>query len=203
MGNTNVPPEPELPESLLARARAGNAEAFCQLATAHEARLLRQAFGLSRDLATAEDLASETLVEAWRSLGRFDGSCRFSTWLFSILLHRFQKHCRAARSRPVSASSLPDIETCFAVQSPDEALSPAQALQCREKAAALRRALELLPERQRKVLLLRFFQDCSLEEVAGVLGCSVGTVKSRLHYGLENLRAAQHALNLHELKGDT
>jgi RNA polymerase sigma-70 factor (ECF subfamily) len=158
---------------------------------------------LARDQANAEDLASETLVQAWRSIGRFDGSCRFSTWLFSILLHRYQKHVRAAASRPVSASSLPLDDNCTKAPKPDESPSPAEQLDARERAAAILRALNLLPEKQRQVLLLRFFQDCSLEEIATVAGCSTGTVKSRLHYGLEALRAAQDELNLQELRGDT
>ena len=76
-------------DELLARARAGEGQAFCQLAAQHEARLFQQACGLIHDSSAAEDLVSETLVEAWRSLPRFNGSCRFSTWLFSILLHRY------------------------------------------------------------------------------------------------------------------
>jgi RNA polymerase sigma-70 factor, ECF subfamily len=81
---------------LLTRARAGEASAFCQLAAEHERRLLQQAFGLTRDLSAAEDLVSETLVEAWRSLSRYNDACRFSNWLFSILLHRHQKALRRA-----------------------------------------------------------------------------------------------------------
>ena len=92
---------------LLTRARAGDTTAFCCLAAEFERRLLQQACGLTHDPSAAEDLVAETLVEAWRSLGRYDGSCRFSTWLYAILLHRFQKALRRARSRPISASALP------------------------------------------------------------------------------------------------
>src|SRR5512140_1567995 len=84
---------------LLQQARSGDAEAFCRLAEQHDQRLLRQACGLTRDQDAAEDLVSETLVEAWRSLHRYNGNCRFSTWLFAILLHRYQKALRRARSR--------------------------------------------------------------------------------------------------------
>ena len=63
-------------DELLARARAGEGQAFCQLAAQHEARLFQQACGLIHDSSAAEDLVSETLVEAWRSLPRFNGSRR-------------------------------------------------------------------------------------------------------------------------------
>src|SRR5215831_15198026 len=84
----------------LARARTGDAEAFCRLTEPLQTRLLRQAAALSGDLNCAEDLVSETLVEAWKSLARYDETCRFSTWLYAILLHRWQKSVRRARCRP-------------------------------------------------------------------------------------------------------
>ena len=95
---------------LLTRARAGESSAFCRLAAEHEGRLLQQACGLTHDPSAAEDLVAETLVEAWRSLSRYDGTCRFSTWLFSILLHRHQKALRRARSRPIPLAALPSAE---------------------------------------------------------------------------------------------
>ena len=64
---------------LLTRARAGDTSAFCRLAAEHEYRLLQQACGLTHEPSAAEDLLSETLVEAWRSLNRYDGTCRFSS----------------------------------------------------------------------------------------------------------------------------
>ena len=64
----------------------------------------------------------------------------------------------------------------------------------------LRRAVEALPEKHQRVVLLRFFEEASLLEIAAVLNCSVGTVKSRLHYALEKLRELQHAVNLSELR---
>ncbi len=69
-----------------------------------------------------------------------------------------------------------------------------------ETAARLRQYLELLPEKHRQVILLRFFEDASLPDMAAVLGCSVGTVKSRLHHALEKLRKMK--MNLSDLKGD-
>ena len=192
---------------LLTRARAGETAAFCQLAAEHEARLLQQACGLTRDLSVAEEIVSDTLVEAWRSLSRYNGACRFSTWLFSILLHRHQKALRRARSRPIPLASLPPTEADHRRQAQDNlpaaGPSPADEIMRREAVESLRLAVEALPEKHQRVILLRFFEDASLTEIAASLGCSVGTVKSRLHYALEKLREAQHGLNLSELRGDT
>ncbi len=188
---------------LLTRARAGETAAFCRLVAEHEGRLLQQACGLTRDPSAAEDLVCETLVEAWRSLARYNGACRFSTWLFSILLHRHQKALRRSRSRPIPLAALPSAEADERRQAqetlPAEGPSPADEAMRREAANKLRQAVETLPEKHQRVILLRFFEDASLPEIAAVLGCSVGTVKSRLHYALEKLREAQHGLNLFEL----
>jgi RNA polymerase sigma-70 factor (ECF subfamily) len=177
------------------------------LAAEHEGRLLRQACGLCHDPSAAEDLVTETLVEAWRSLGRFDGTCRFSTWLFSILLHRHQKALRRARSRPIPLAALASADAEERRQSqenlPAAGPSPAEETMRREAAGKLRGAVGALPEKHQQVILLRFFEDASLPEIAAFLGCSVGTVKSRLHYALEKLREAQEGLNLSELWGHT
>ena len=192
---------------LLAGARAGDTQAFCRLAEQHEHRLLQQSCGLTRDSSAAEDLVSETLVEAWRSLGRYNGACRFSTWLFSILLHRHQKQLRRARSRPVPLATLPlaDADERRQAQEnlPAPGPSPAEETMRRELAEQLRQAIQTLPVIHQQVLLLRFFEDASLPEIAALLDCSVGTVKSRLHYALEKLRQVQHVVNLSDVWRDT
>jgi RNA polymerase sigma-70 factor, ECF subfamily len=192
---------------LLTRARAGETSAFCRLVAEHERRLLQQACGLAHDPTAAEDLVSETLVEAWRSLSRYNGACRFSTWLFSILLHRHQKALRRARSRPIPLAALPSAqadERCQAQENlPAAGPSPAQETMRKEAADRLRQAVQTLPEKHQQVVLLRFFEEASLQEIAALLHCSLGTVKSRLHYALEKLRESQQGMNLSELWGDT
>ncbi len=187
---------------LLRRAREGDAEAFCTVAQAHEQRLFQQALAFCRNSATAEDLAAETFIEAWNSIARFDGTCRFSTWLYAILLHRYQKHVRKQRSRPVPLSALPiakaNASEQFLEHLPDAQPKSSDALAQAEADAHLRDAVEALPEKHRQVVLLRFFGDASLPEIATALGLSVGTVKSRLHHALEKLRrmkAVQHLLH--------
>src|SRR5580658_7522745 len=161
----------------LARARAGEPEAFCRLTEPLQTRLLRQAAALSGDLSAAEDLVAETLVEAWKSLARYDGSCRFSTWLYAILLHRHQKWRRRARSRPLALAWLPrfDRDELVAWQEnvPSPAPSPAEDAARNEASARLRECIDRLPEQHRQIILLRFFEDASLPDMAQVLGCPV------------------------------
>lgn len=189
----------------LSRARAGDAEAFCRLTEPFQTRLLRQAAAMSGDLSAADDLVSETLVEAWKSLGRYDESCRFSTWLYAILLHRHQKWTRRARSRPVALAGLPvfvrDGLAARQENVPAPEPSPSEDAARNENAALMRERVARLPEKQRRVILLRFFEDASLPDMARVLGCPVGTVKSRLHHALEKLREMK--MNVSETGGDT
>ena len=173
--------EPEQENRLIKLAQAGDREAFCALARAHVAGLLRAASAFGADRGAAEDLAQETLLEAWRSLGRFDGRCRLGTWLFGILRNRWLKSLRKKTPTVVAG------EVVEAVMAAEQA-APDLQLEQAEEGAQLRRALAALPDGQREVLELRFFGQASLEEIAQVLDCPLGTVKSRLHHGLEKLR---------------
>jgi RNA polymerase sigma-70 factor, ECF subfamily len=192
---------------LLEQARQGDAEAFCTLAQKHEARLFQQALALCGNPATAEDLAAETIIEAWKSIGRFDGSCRFSTWLYAILLHRHQKFIRKQRSRPVPLSMLPVGEANASVQLlellPDTQPTSPDVLVRADEDTHLLAAVQALPEKHRLVVQLRFFEDAALPEIAAALGISVGTVKSRLHHALEKLRKMESMVNLLNLPRDT
>ena len=204
MGITDDRAETTAPGELLRRARAGDAPAFCRLTEPLQARLLRQAAALAGDPSVAEDLVSETLVEAWRSLQRYDESCRFSTWLYAILLHRRQKMARRARSRPLALAWLPAFQrddlAARHENLPSPEPSPSENAAQNEFSAQLRQSVNRLPEKLRRVILLRFFEDASLADMAQVLGCPAGTVKSRLHHALEKLR--QMKMNLPEMKGD-
>ena len=194
-------------QQLLQRAQEGNAEAFCALAQAHERRLFQQALALCRNPATAEDLAADTIIEAWKSIGRFDGRCRFSTWLYAILLHRHQKLVRQQRSRPVSLSLLPvseaDASERLLERLPDPQPFSPDVLARTDDDARLREAVQALPEKHRQVVQLRFFEDAAVSEIAVALGLSVGTVKSRLHHALEKLRKMKTIVNLLNPLGDT
>ena len=201
---TDDRPEQSTAPELLSRAREGDAPAFCLLIEPLQARLLRQAVALSGNLSAAEDLVSETMVEAWKSLPRYNETCRLSTWLYSILLHRYQKTIRRARSRPISFAWLPSFEAQELHEQqqiiPSSELSPAESAAQNESFIQLRQCIESLPEKHRHIVLLRFFEDASLPDMASVLGCSVGTVKSRLHHALEKLRKMK--MNLPGVKGN-
>ena len=190
----------EMPDtrSLLERARGGEAEAFCELCLSYEARLLRQAIALCGNASFAEDLAQDTLVEAWTSLNRFSGRCEFFTWLCAIL---FNRHRNALRQRwtirlsTLTEENRDEIRDSVG-QLADHYPPPDQAAERCDQAALVHKCIRALPPKHQEVIYLRFYVDDSLEGIAAALHCSLGTVKSRLFHALEKLRG-MNALSEH------
>jgi RNA polymerase sigma-70 factor, ECF subfamily len=184
---------------LLARAQAGDGDAFCALCRPYETRLLRQALALCRDRALAEELAQDTIVEAWKWVRRYHGRCRFFTWLCAILLNRYRNIRRQRRPIPFSALKRAEDESARDILDSliDRASQPDLSAQEAERDAVLRESIERLPNKHREVIHLRFFVDDSMEGIAAALHCSVGTVKSRLYHALEKLRAFQEIATTH------
>ena len=170
----------------LSRAQAGDSEAFDRLTGPLRERLVRQAYALCRDESQAQDLAQETLMEAWKSMHRFNGQCQLETWLCSILLHRHQSLLRRAwwRTRVVSWR----FGNAHNENATDPVATPDEAAQLSDRSMVILATLDRLSNGQRQVIFLRFYADESLEGIAATLNCSVGTVKSRLFHGLKNLR---------------
>ena|SRR5438105_1453969 len=185
--------ETEIKDStgLLSLAQEGDADSFCQLCRVHESRLLRQAIALCGDATLAEDLAQDTLFEAWKCIRRYNGQCQFFTWLCAILLNRCRNHRR--KKGPIAFSLLhrgdhDQVENLLDGAT-DGGSSPDQLAEISEQAALLQECIGRLPEKHRQVIYLRFYVDQSMEGIAAALGCSIGTVKSRLFHALEKLRA--------------
>lgn len=179
----------ELPDSqrLLSCAQAGDAESFWALCEPLQDRLVRQALALCRDESLAQDLAQETLLAAWKNVGRYDGKCQLSTWLCSILLNKHRTALR--RSHWWSRfNRLTDPVNSAGEDIPDLSPGPDRTAQLTERSREILLALERLPAKQREVIFLRFYSDESIEGIACALQCSEGTVKSRLFHALENLR---------------
>jgi RNA polymerase sigma-70 factor (ECF subfamily) len=171
-------------------ARAGDVDAYGEVYRAHATRLLRQAMAICGNWALAEELAQDTLVEGWKCLRRYNGRCEFFTWLCAILLNRYRNNRRDNRILPVSTlGSREQNEFTDTVEKlTDPGFLPDEAAGLREQTALVRKCIEALPAKHQQVIFLRFYVDDSLEGIAAALGCSVGTVKSRLFHALDKLR---------------
>jgi RNA polymerase sigma-70 factor (ECF subfamily) len=186
-----VPPPTEASASLLALAREGDVTAFSRLMGELQPRLMGQALAFCGESHTAQDLVQETMIAAWKSLPRYDGSCRFFTWLYVILLRRHRHSLRWFSRR------LP-LPTAEQIASGDRR-QPMAELDAEEFDSAeselMRGMVAALPAKHREVIRLRFYVEASESETASALGISPGTVKSRLHHALEKLRRMKEKMN--------
>jgi RNA polymerase sigma-70 factor, ECF subfamily len=170
---------------LIARARRGDHAAFAALVRAHEQVAFRTACLIAGSAAEAEDAAQEAFVKAWRALPRFREGAPLRPWLLAIVANEARTRRRASgrregwtlraagETRALGPSAEPSAEAGVLV---------------RERTHELLEALAALGERDREVLALRFVLDLSEREMAAVLDCRPGTVKSRLSRALDRLR---------------
>lgn len=186
---TFSPPDDE--SDLLALARDGDVAAFSRIMEGEQARLMAQALAFCGDAHLAQDLVQETMIAAWKSLRRFDGSCRLFTWLYVILL---REHRRSvgwfSRRLPMATLEQKALGARLEPAAPDEGGGADAA-----EAELLRAMIAELPARHREVVRLRFYAEASEAEIAAALGISPGTVKSRLHHALEKLRRMKEKVN--------
>jgi RNA polymerase sigma-70 factor, ECF subfamily len=158
---------------IIEQLRTGQRErAFEQLMERYEGKIFRLCCALLRNRQRAEDAAQESLVRIWKALERYDGRAALSTWIYAITRNR----CLTAIERERSTESLSDSELAGGIEEiPASEPEPAD-----EHGEQLRELVELLPERLRRVLVLYYFEERSTSEVATMLGCPEGTVKTHL-----------------------
>ncbi|MDP6445793.1 MAG: RNA polymerase sigma factor [Pirellulaceae bacterium] len=153
-----------------------------ELVEQHYQVVLRAALTLTGDRWEAADLAQETFLQAIRGGDRFRGDCCETTWLYSILLNQHRKHCRL-RSRAWKR-----IQRWFETSDQTGGDRPSASLEAREWSTSIWRAVGELPAKQQHVVVLRYAEGLSNSQIADILACPLGTVKSRLHHALSALQ---------------
>jgi RNA polymerase sigma-70 factor, ECF subfamily len=156
---------------------------FESLVENHYSRIHRAALVMTGNVWEADDLAQETFLQALRSLPKFHGASRPQTWLYAILIkqHRRRLRSRERRNRRV-------LRWFTWARTPPENERPDKQMESDEWRDSVWRLVAELPEMQRHVLVLRYSEELPYEEIAHVLDCPVGTVKSRLHHAVAQLR---------------
>ena len=178
-------PDTDTDESLLARARAGDEEAFLSIYTRHRVAMYRFACRLLGDASVAEDVTHDCFLSLFKHPERFDAErgASLRTYLFAAVRNLSLKHFRRAAQETL-------IDEAAAEPSAPVAEQPLSRMLEAELSAAVRAAVERLPALQREVLILFEFENLSLQEIAAVVGAEVNTVKSRLARGRDGLRRA-------------
>jgi len=171
-------PSAETDGALVLACQRGEREAFDRLVERYQRGIYRLCYRYVNEHEDANDLAQEAFLKAWRAIGRFRGDSSFSTWLYRIAVNACLNH-RALRRPPTQElpESLPD---------------PARGAEARalrdDEAERVRKAVSRLPDKQRATLILKIYHELTHEEVARVLGSTVGTAKSNLFQALVKLR---------------
>ena len=165
----------------VAQAKAGDATAWDALFRRYQLPLYVYVSELVRDEQASLDVVQETFISAVRNIGGLRDNGKFGGWLFGIAhqkcVQRWRKQSREETLREELAGTPVEFE-----------IGPDDLLIREEQETGFMKLLDQLPLPQRSVLLLHFIEDFSLEEIAGITGAQIGTVKSRLHYAKRALR---------------
>ena len=189
------PPPSELTDlQLVERTVAGDQRAFELLVLKYQRRIQRLIGRMVRDVDLVEDIAQETFLRAYRALHQFRGEAQFYTWLYRIAVNTAKKSLGDLRRDPVISEgalrpSDDEDETYAAQNEPTTSETPYTVLAAKEIAAAVNAAVDALPEDLRQAVTLREIEGMSYEEIAELMNCPIGTVRSRIFRAREAISA--------------
>jgi RNA polymerase sigma-70 factor (ECF subfamily) len=166
--------------ALVVAAVAGQREAFDVIVERHRRTVYQVCYRFVNNHEDASDLAQDAFVRAWKGLKNFKGQSALSTWLYRIAVNVCLNRVSAktAATEPIESDHFEDVRIEGAQQT----------LLREERAAAVRKAIANLPKKQRATLILRAYHDMSHQQIADVLGSSVGAVKANFFHALTNLK---------------
>ena len=182
----DVTPQPGDSDAMLVeRAVAGDQRAFELLVIKYQRRIERLIGRMVRDVNLVEDIAQETFIRAYRALHQFRGDAQFYTWLYRIAVNTAKRFLLKLKNDPaVFQSALQsndeDDETFHRRNEPSTDETPESVLAAKEIGRAVNAALEALPADLKQALTLREIDGLSYEEIADIMNCPLGTVRSRI-----------------------
>ena len=169
---------------LVERAVAGDQKAFGLLVIKYQRRIQRLIGRMVRDVDLVEDIAQETFIRAYRALAQFRGEAQFYTWLYRIAVNTAKKALMDLKRNPTVSEnaykSADDDETSAIENELTSSETPDAVLASKEIAEIINTAMEALPEELRQAITLREIEGLSYEEIAEVMNCPIGTVRSRI-----------------------
>jgi len=175
---------------LVRDARKGDTSAFEELVTRHRDRIFARALSMMRNEEEAIDLSQEAWVKAWQRLEQFQGESSFTTWITRIVINLCLDQLRKQKRQRAESIEEMDEETGGVErQMPVVTVNPTERLERGELRQRIDRALDQLSHEHRTVLVLHEFEEMEYKEIAKTMGCSIGTVMSRLFYARRKLAA--------------
>jgi RNA polymerase sigma-70 factor (ECF subfamily) len=182
--------ESAIEAGLAARARAGSEEAFRELVLRFERPVFGLILRMVRDPSTAEELAQDVFVKAYRRLDTYDPERRFGSWLFKIAHNTTVDHLRRSAPELVPLEGGDEERGDLAAVLADRAVpSPEAAAERGDLARDLERAIATLRPEYREAVVLRHQEELSYEEISAAMGLPLGTIKTHLHRARKELAA--------------
>jgi len=172
----------EVDQQLVERAQRGDKTAFELLVAKYQRKLVRLLSRFIRDPTEVEDVAQEAFIKAYRALPSFRGDSAFYTWLYRIGINTAKNYLVAMgrRAPTVSETESPDSESSEESGQVPDYNTPENELMSRQIAETVNRAVDELPEELRTAITLRELEGLSYEDIAGIMNCPIGTVRSRI-----------------------
>ena len=167
-------------QQLVQRAQRGDLRAFDLLVLKYQGRIVALVSRYVSDAGEVEDVTQEAFIKAYRALGKFRGDSAFYTWLYRIAANAAKNHLVAKGRRPGADATIEDAEGFDESGLLSESASPEALAMGGELAEVVESALNALPDELKAALMLREFDGLSYDDIADVLGCPVGTVRSRI-----------------------
>ena len=169
---------------LISRCQQGDQEAFKEIFDRYQKKVYRIAYGVVRHREEALDIVQEVFIKLFRSIKNFKGKSHFYTYLYRMVMNTAIDHARKTGKQFISSL---DEEGSF---EPSDELEkgPERILLQKELEERVKGAMEKLPAEQRAALIFRDVEGLSYQEMAEAMGCSIGTVMSRLHYGRKRIQ---------------
>jgi RNA polymerase sigma factor (sigma-70 family) len=179
-----------LVEQLLVEALKNRQQsAFAALVTDFQHMVFNTALGIIHNREEAEDVAQEVFIQVYESINQFKGDSKLSTWLYRITITKaldWQRR-KQRKKRFAVVTSLFGINNEVLIDPPDF-IHPGITMENKERSAILFKAIDKLPENQKVAFLLIKIEDQTYQEVADIMGASVGAVESYMHRAKQNLR---------------
>src|SRR6266403_1952158 len=169
--------------ALVKAAQQGDMEAFEELVARHRDKIYARALSMMRNEQEAIDLSQEAWVKGWQRLKQFQGEASFGTWMTRIVINLCLDQLRKQkRQRTESIEAMDEESGGVERQMPVVTANPTAGLERAETRQRIDRALSQLSHEHRTVLVLHEFEEMEYKEIARTMGCSIGTVMSRLFY---------------------
>ena len=176
-------------DKLVKRAKKGDSRAFDLLVLKYQGRVAQLVSRYLNNAAEVEDVTQEAFIKAYRALPNFRGDSAFYTWLYRIAANAAKNHLVALGRRPTSDMALDDLEVFDVPGRLKDHESPDEVIMGQQLEMLISRTIEELPVELRAALTLREFEGLSYEEIADVLECPIGTVRSRIFRAREAIDA--------------